>query len=80
MMTLNASALKVDKSVVKENVMHKPLINYMLWKSILWMMTMNVFALKANKLVVEEIVIHKPLINHMIYTLNDDIECLCSES
>ena len=36
--------------------------------------------LKANESAMKEEVIHKPLINHMICTLNDDIECLCSES
>ena len=36
--------------------------------------------LKANESAMKEEVIHKPLINHMIYTLNDDTECLCSES
>ena len=29
-MTLNVFALKTDKSVVKKNVMHKPLINHMI--------------------------------------------------
>ena len=29
-MTLNVFALKADKSVMKENVIHKPLINHMI--------------------------------------------------
>ena len=30
MMTLNAFALKADKSVMKKNVIHKPVINHMI--------------------------------------------------
>ena len=30
-MTLNASTLKVDESAMKENVIHKPLINRMIY-------------------------------------------------
>ena len=42
-------------------------------------MTLNAFTLKDDKSIVK-FVMHKPLINHMICALNDDIECLYSES
>ena len=47
---------------------------------VLWMMTLNAFTLKVDKSIMKENVIHKPLINHVICTLNDDTECLYSES
>ena len=43
-------------------------------------MTLNASALKVDKSIMKKNVIHKPVINHMICTLNDDIECLYSES
>ena len=76
-MTLNASTLKADKSAMKENVIHKLLINHMIY-------TMKddteCVCPKVDKLVVKENVIHKPLINHMISTLKDDTECLYSKN
>ena len=77
MMTLNASALKDDKSIMKENVIHKPLINHVICTL---MMTLNAFTLKADKSAMKKNVIHKPLINHIICTPNDDTEYLCIES